>query len=65
MFGPRPDDYGYLPRFYETIRDNPIEIVEGDFDICGDGAVGLIFTPGHTLGHSSRFWRYSITSRMV
>lgn len=53
MFGPDPDDYGYLPALYETMRDNPVEIVDGDHDIFGDGAIRLIFTPGHTLGHCS------------
>jgi glyoxylase-like metal-dependent hydrolase (beta-lactamase superfamily II) len=53
MFGPSPEDYGYLPELYATMRDNPVEIVEGDHDIFGDGAVRLISTPGHTLGHCS------------
>ena len=53
MFGPNPNDYGYLPALYKTMRDNPVEIVEGDHDIFGDRAIRLIFTPGHTLGHCS------------
>ncbi|MGA7809035.1 N-acyl homoserine lactonase family protein [Bradyrhizobium sp.] len=53
MFGPRPEDFGYLPELYATMRQNAVELVEGDHDVFGDGAVRLIFTPGHTLGHSS------------
>jgi glyoxylase-like metal-dependent hydrolase (beta-lactamase superfamily II) len=36
-----------------TMRQNAVELVEGDHDIFGDGAVRLISTPGHTLGHCS------------
>lgn len=53
MFGPASSDYGYLPALYATMPDNPVEIVQGDHDIFGDGAVRLIFTPGHTPGHCS------------
>lgn len=53
MFGPAPDAYGYLPDLYAHLRGNPTEIVEGDHDVFGDGAVRLLSTPGHTPGHSS------------
>ncbi len=53
MFGRDYARYGYDPVLYETMRDNPVEIVDGDHDIFGDGAVRLIFTPGHTPGHCS------------
>ena len=33
--------------------DRPIEQVEGDRDVFGDGSVTLISTPGHTAGHQS------------
>ena len=33
--------------------DRPVEQVEGDRDVFGDGAVTLISTPGHTGGHQS------------
>jgi glyoxylase-like metal-dependent hydrolase (beta-lactamase superfamily II) len=53
MFGPDADEYGYSPALYATMRDNPLTLVDGDHDVFGDGAVRLIFTPGHTPGHSS------------
>jgi len=53
MFGPNPEEFGYLPELYETMRQNDVELVDGDHDVFGDGAVRLIFTPGHTLGHCS------------
>ena len=33
--------------------DRPVEQVEGDRDVFGDGSVTLISTPGHTPGHQS------------
>ena len=53
MFGPNPNKYGYLPDLYDSLRGHPTTVVEGDHDVFGDGAVRLIFTPGHTLGHCS------------
>ena len=53
MFGANPEEFGYSPELYATLRQNPVELVDGDHDIFGDGAVRLVFTPGHTLGHCS------------
>ncbi len=53
MFGPDPEQFGYLPELYAAMQDNPVQIVEGDHDLFGDGAVRMVFTPGHTLGHCS------------
>lgn len=53
MFGPDFAEHGFSPELYETLRDNPTEIVEGDHDVFGDGSIRLISTPGHTPGHSS------------
>ncbi len=53
MFGSDPSAYGYLPELYEGLRASTMQIVEGDHDVFGDGSVNLLFTPGHTLGHSS------------
>jgi N-acyl homoserine lactone hydrolase len=53
MFGPDPEEHGYLPALYETLRHNPTEVIEGDHDVFGDGSVRIIATPGHTPGHSS------------
>jgi N-acyl homoserine lactone hydrolase len=42
----------YLPRDYAG-AERPIELVDGDHDLLGDGSVGLLLTPGHTPGHQS------------
>jgi N-acyl homoserine lactone hydrolase len=41
----------YLPDAYAGER--PIELVDGDHDLLGDGSVRLLLTPGHTPGHQS------------
>ena len=53
MFGPNPDRFGFLPHLYAAMRGARVDLVEGDADLFGDGSVRLVFTPGHTPGHSS------------
>jgi N-acyl homoserine lactone hydrolase len=42
----------YLPRSYTDV-ERPVELVDGDHDLLGDGLVRLLLTPGHTPGHQS------------
>ncbi len=42
----------YLPRSYTDV-ERPVELVDGDHDLLGDGSVRLLPTPGHTPGHQS------------
>ncbi len=42
----------YLPPDYAA-SDRPIELVDGDHDLLGDGSIVLLLTPGHTPGHQS------------
>jgi N-acyl homoserine lactone hydrolase len=65
MFGPNPEEFGYLPELYLTMHQNEVELVEGDHDIFGDGAVKLVFTPGHTLGHCSLLVRLPETGAVL
>lgn len=41
----------YLPQDYAG--DRPLELVDGDHDLLGDGSTRLLLTPGHTPGHQS------------
>jgi glyoxylase-like metal-dependent hydrolase (beta-lactamase superfamily II) len=41
----RPGDYAGTER--------PIELVDGELDLLGDGSILLLSTPGHTPGHQS------------
>ncbi len=47
------------------MRDNPTIGVEGDHDVFGDGAVRLISTPVHTLGHCSLLVRLPKTGPVL
>lgn len=42
---------GYRPADYDLGHD--LELVDGDHDLFGDGAVTCLATPGHTAGHQS------------
>jgi glyoxylase-like metal-dependent hydrolase (beta-lactamase superfamily II) len=65
MYGTNPEAFAYIPDLYSTLRHNEIEIVQGDCDIFDDGAVRLIYTPGHTLGHCSLLVRLPRTGPVV
>jgi N-acyl homoserine lactone hydrolase len=32
-------------------RNHPVSLIDGDYDVFGDGSVILFYTGGHTLGH--------------
>jgi glyoxylase-like metal-dependent hydrolase (beta-lactamase superfamily II) len=34
-------------------KDRPLQLIEGDLDLFGDGTLILLSTPGHTPGHQS------------
>ncbi|KVM70883.1 AttM/AiiB [Burkholderia gladioli] len=53
MFGPDPGAFGFKPELYASLLGNDTEVIEGDHDVFGDGAVRIISTPGHTPGHCS------------
>jgi glyoxylase-like metal-dependent hydrolase (beta-lactamase superfamily II) len=65
MFGSAPEEYGYLTELYSTMKNNETKIVDGDHDVFGDGAVRLIYTPGHTPGHSSLLVRLPKTGPVL
>jgi glyoxylase-like metal-dependent hydrolase (beta-lactamase superfamily II) len=51
MFGPEPLKYGFVPTNFERLRSSPAMIIDGDYDVFGDGAVLIKAAPGHTPGH--------------
>ena len=53
MFGGDHERYGFLPELYASMRDNPTTLLDGDYDVFGDGSVHILSTPGHTPGHQS------------
>jgi len=42
----------FLTRDYAD-QDREVVLVDGDFDLLGDGSIELLLTPGHTPGHQS------------
>ena len=51
MFGPEPQKFGFIPANFEKLRANPAMIIDGDYDVFGDGSVVIKAAPGHTPGH--------------
>jgi len=41
----------FVPELYSGLKTAEVEIVEGDYDVFGDGSVQLISAYGHTPGH--------------
>lgn len=38
---------------FDRLKEENISLIDGDYDVFGDGSVKLIFTPGHTPGHQA------------
>ena len=50
---------------YAALKNSKTKLIEGDYDVFGDGAVRLILTPGHTPGHQSLFLRPPKTGPVI
>jgi glyoxylase-like metal-dependent hydrolase (beta-lactamase superfamily II) len=51
MFGPDAQKFGFVPSNYDKLRGNTAMIVDGNYDVFGDGSVTIKPAPGHTPGH--------------
>ena len=51
MFGPEPQKFGFIPDNFGKLRGNTAMIIDGDYDVFGDGTVTGKAAPGHTPGH--------------
>jgi len=40
-------------QYYNALKNNPVQKLNGDHDVFGDGSVVILSTPGHTPGHQS------------
>jgi N-acyl homoserine lactone hydrolase len=65
MFGDHYHEYGFVPELYATMTDKPTVLLDGDFDVFGDGAVTVLRTPGHTPGHQSLLVRLRNAGALV
>jgi len=51
MFGPDAQKFGFIPANYDKLRGSTAMIIDGDYDVFGDGSVTIKAAPGHTPGH--------------
>jgi glyoxylase-like metal-dependent hydrolase (beta-lactamase superfamily II) len=51
VFGAEPQKFGFIPANFEKLRSSPAMIIDGDYDVFGDGSVTIKSAPGHTPGH--------------
>jgi N-acyl homoserine lactone hydrolase len=52
------------PRF-SALKNARTKLLDGDYDVFGDGTVILVSTPGHTPGHQSLFVKLAKTGPVV
>jgi N-acyl homoserine lactone hydrolase len=45
--------------------EQPVQKLEGDYDVFGDGSVTIISTPGHTPGHQSLLVKLNKTGALL
>ena len=53
MFGAEPQKFGFIPANFDKLRGNTAMIIDGDYDVFGDGTVTIKAAPGHTPGHQA------------
>jgi N-acyl homoserine lactone hydrolase len=46
-------------------KKHPVKLIDGDYDVFGDGSLVLLSTPGHTPGHQSLFVRLPKTGPLI
>jgi glyoxylase-like metal-dependent hydrolase (beta-lactamase superfamily II) len=50
---------------FDKLKDAKLTIIEGDYDVFGDGSVRFIYAPGHTPGHQALFVNLEKTGPIV
>lgn len=56
---------GADPSLYDKLKDVDRVLIEGDYDVFGDGRVRIISAPGHTPGHQVLFIDLANTGPVV
>lgn len=64
-FGAEPGKFGFDPTGYPTLGANPNKLLQGDYDVFGDGSVVIKRTLGHTPGHQALFLRLAKTGNVL
>lgn len=65
MFGDSPPPRTYAPATFSALKDCKTKLVEGDYDVFGDGTVMLLWAPGHTPGHQCLYVKLAKTGAVV
>ena len=52
-FGPQARAHNYDPDSYSALAERPVQLLDGDHDVFGDGTVVITRLPGHTIGSQS------------
>jgi glyoxylase-like metal-dependent hydrolase (beta-lactamase superfamily II) len=50
---------------WSKLKDSKTKILDGDYDVFGDGSVVILSTPGHTPGHQSLFLNLKKTGPVI
>jgi N-acyl homoserine lactone hydrolase len=61
---PQAKENTAAPRF-SALKNSKTKMLDGDYDVFGDGTVILVATPGHTPGHQSLFVKLAKTGPVV
>lgn len=64
-FGEDPTKYGFNPPSYAQLDKSKIKVLDGDYDVFGDGSVVIKSAPGHTPGHQVLFVNLKETGPVV
>ena len=64
MFSKESRAYPWFPQ-YAALEHSKTQLLNGDYDVFGDGTVVVIATPGHTEGHCSLLVRLRDTGPVV
>jgi glyoxylase-like metal-dependent hydrolase (beta-lactamase superfamily II) len=62
-FGPEPARYLFAPALYNGL--SKIKVLDGDFDVFGDGTVVIKKAPGHSPGHQALLVRLPRTGPVL
>jgi N-acyl homoserine lactone hydrolase len=65
MFGETAPPRTYAPATFSALKDSKTKLVQGDYDVFGDGTVMLVLTPGHTPGHQCLYVKLAKTGPVV
>ena len=65
MFSDAVANTSAKPDQYSKLKDSKTKIIDGDYDVFGDGTVTLIATPGHTPGHQCLLVRLPKTGPLL